>query len=1284
MTTDYYYVYSWFVGDEEEMEGEKEIKIRMYCLSTRNETTCIHVEGFCPWFMVEVRFSTPTTTWSTTMDGSLRNSIKERLKPVLTPHELDNIRFQRCSRRRLYMDHEQRQCTLLKLRFCNLQSRKKSFYRLQKWQTRIMGKKLTTVVHEQEASPLLQLWCECGLSSCGWIYLQRFRYIQKILRCQRCERTAECRHELSCSYKSIQEDTHREIVPQPRVMAFDLEVYSSNPSRMPQSENPLDCIFQISCVFESEKHILTLGPSGMSSSAFHVHTYENESDLLRGFRDFVHKYDPHILVGYNIYMFDVPYLIERAKLHGVYSYFRCLGVPPRKKAEEKQVRWSSSAFKNQQFCFLETEGRLMIDLLPIVRRDYKFSNYKLSTVGSYFVNMTKEDLPPQDIFRIYRQFLENQIGLSQIRKDFLICAQYCIQDSNLVFQLFETLQLWIGLTEMARVCHVPLLVLFTQGQQIKVYSQVYKKCMEEGIVVETYDSLQHYEQLQGIAENQSQYVGAYVFPPQPGVYPWVIPFDFSSLYPTTIIAYNIDYSTLVCNPEVPDSECHVIEWQDNPEKTYRIRFRKEPMGILPSLLKTLISQRSLTKKKMKQVPNTTEYIVLDKRQLAYKVSANSMYGAMGVQKGYLPFLPGAMATTAMGRMSIQKAAEFVIQKHHGDLIYGDSVTGRTPILIFQEEGGFSILPIQELYTQFPTQSYPGFLKTGSQKEQSIPDKPLYVWSTEGWSLIKRVIRHKTLKSLFTVSTTQGFIEVTEDHSLLRRDRTLVQPGNVDLQKDLLYHSFPSYEKHRSFYKRVPQYQLDTFSYECGLSSTEKTFCELLHQDNTKVLNVSFIEGCLDAGSLQYTLLEGTIRYSGNSLTEAQCVFLIFQRVLGNSGVLSQQDDHVTVYFPCKETTPPQNCAISLLGSVRENEFVYDIETEDGTFHAGVGSLIVKNTDSIYCHFPGMHTAQEVWKFAKTVEREFITLFPPPMKLVFEEKIYKTFLILTKKRYMAYTCQENGVLDQDMTIRGVLLARRDNCAWIRDVYEETVRAIMSSVDIPDAFETIFFRVLQRVKECLQRNVPFHKFIITKSVGSGYKIRPLPEDVVKCQKRLSELQIRLPCTQQLSVETIRQYNQQLLHDDPVGVVPLWLREYIRKNKPAHVQLAEKMQRRGNRVEIGSRLEYLLIEHSHSTKQYDKVEDPYYQQQHRNLLFIDYAYYVTLLSTPIDQLLEVVYHKKNCLRSFCKTMEHKKKVLQQLRSLTEPRLVFAVTTTSLPLKENPTISLQKPKKKTLYDYL
>ena len=55
----------------------------------------------------------------------------------------------------------------------------------------------------------------------------------------------------------------------------------------------------------------------------------------------------------------------------------------------------------------------------------------------------------------------------------------------------------------------------------------------------------------------------YVFKPVPGVYDNIVPFDFASLYPTTIIAYNIDYSTLVQDRHVPDSHCHVIEWEDH-------------------------------------------------------------------------------------------------------------------------------------------------------------------------------------------------------------------------------------------------------------------------------------------------------------------------------------------------------------------------------------------------------------------------------------------------------------------------------------------------------------------------------------------------------------------------------------------------------------------------------------------------------------------------------------------------------------------------------------------------
>ena len=108
---------------------------------------------------------------------------------------------------------------------------------------------------------------------------------------------------------------------------------------------------------------------------------------------------------------------------------------------------------------------------------------------------------------------------------------------------------------MASVCNVSAFALYTQGQQIKVYSQLYRYCMYENIVVE--------KDGYSVSENE-RYVGAMVFPPIPGKYSMVVPFDFASLYPTTIIAYNIDYHTWVPpGSDIPDSMCHVMEWEDH-------------------------------------------------------------------------------------------------------------------------------------------------------------------------------------------------------------------------------------------------------------------------------------------------------------------------------------------------------------------------------------------------------------------------------------------------------------------------------------------------------------------------------------------------------------------------------------------------------------------------------------------------------------------------------------------------------------------------------------------------
>jgi DNA polymerase elongation subunit (family B) len=344
-----------------------------------------------------------------------------------------------------------------------------------------------------------------------------------------------------------------------------------------------------------------------------------------------------------------------------------------------------------------------------------------------------------------------------------VCGHYCVQDSNLVMDLFVKTQQWIGLCEMAKTCNVPMTVLYTQGQQIKVYSQVFKYNYKNNIIT----------QKDGYISNKDDhYIGATVFPPKPGVYNRVLPFDFKSLYPTIIIAYNIDYSTLVPDDsDIPDEDCNIIEWKehigcehdpdtirrkeldmiidnkkdilkdlrktrdkckDNKKKenikkeietlmkkmkpfmeersnivkkkhkfilcndNRRFRFLKEPKGVLPTVLHSLLEARKNTRVQIKQLKSflkngeihdnirslllngsdkkmvDTLITVLDKRQLSYKVSCNSMYGAMGVSRGYLPFMPGAMCTTAKGRQNIGIVADVIQNKFKGQLVYGDT------------------------------------------------------------------------------------------------------------------------------------------------------------------------------------------------------------------------------------------------------------------------------------------------------------------------------------------------------------------------------------------------------------------------------------------------------------------------------------------------------------------------------------------------------------------------------------------------------------------------------------
>ena len=543
-TTQSFFVYSWHIDDK-----EREVtSIRAYGLNKNNENVCLRIDDFTPYVYVQLPEGIP---WDEGKAQIVSNKIDELLghsKP---------LKKSLVYKKKLYYAYISSEGKKKVFPFLFLSFSSQNDIRLlsaklsRNISVPLLGS-LKLKVHENNAPVVLQLSCVRDIPVSGWIQFRGELISEE-------EKVTFCNHEYKVRYKNLLPMKDNISVVNPLIMGYDIEVYSSNPNKMPSASHPKDVIFQASVVFSSniqkeEQYLLSLfdPDDKVVGENVKVVKFKSETELLLGFVKLIKEKQPNIICGYNIFTFDIPYMIDRAKHNFILSEFDKQGFDKFGHAKEKTISWSSSAYKNQSFQYLEAEGRLYVDLLPIVKRDYKLNNYSLKTVSDHFLGETKDPLSVKGIFKCYDL---GKKGGEKGSKAMGIVGKYCVQDSALVVKLFEKLQIWFGLTEMANICNVPVFDLFTRGQQLKVFSQVYKKCMAENVVVER-DGY--------IPKEDEHYQGAHVFDPVPGVYDCVVPFDFASLYPSIIIAYNIDYSTLVPDDSsIPDSECHIFVWDEH-------------------------------------------------------------------------------------------------------------------------------------------------------------------------------------------------------------------------------------------------------------------------------------------------------------------------------------------------------------------------------------------------------------------------------------------------------------------------------------------------------------------------------------------------------------------------------------------------------------------------------------------------------------------------------------------------------------------------------------------------
>jgi DNA polymerase elongation subunit (family B) len=754
----------------------------------------------------------------------------------------------------------------------------------------------------------------------------------------------------------------------------------------------------------------------------------------------------------------------------------------------------------------------------------------------------KDDVSAKDLFKFQR-------GSDEDRG---IIAKYCIMDCVLVTKLMEKTQVLNNNIGMANVCSVPLTYIFMRGQGVKIFSLVSKKCRELEHIMPRLKVKQKenpddkFKKIKKNGDDSSDdedentgYEGAIVFPPVKGVHYEPIPvLDYASLYPRSMILVNISQECFVMEPKYDNLDGYdyqTVTYNNNDGTTTTCRFAKKldgTKGILPLILIELLDKRSSTKKLMEKAAAAGDNFaaaIYDGLQLAYKVTANSLYGQVGAPTSPIYMKELAASTTATGRKMLELSKEFIegpfgnlinyaledkdeydkyaLQVFDKDVyhkrpiqakkwsepkagrntkeefidyfykkvlelieptyrvkpqvIYGDSVTGDTPILIKDNRDRVKFISIEYLGEEWT--DYSVFKSEDPNLTEKEQDSTINfsVWTDKGWVKVVRVIRHKTYKKIYEVITPKGYIKVTSDHSLLDPELNQIKPDECKLGQELLHNDM--FENNYTKDKIIDNFMI-CYNHWNGCTDSEGNH---------------FIEAEYQEDALQTYYWAKLMGY-----------YPIIQKKLDSFRIMC----FVSNEYP----DPTTIIEINDLGYIED--YVYDLETEIGRFHAGIGSLVVKNTDSVFFS-PKIHdietkqirTDRDVLpiciEIGMLAGSTICKILPEPEEQVYEKTLWP-FIILAKKKYVGNLYEDDDKVFKQKSM-GIVLKRRDNAKIVKIVVGGIVDYILNGKPgetcVQDRNKGAIEYTRLLIKKILRGEFPIDKFVISKTLRSTYKNR-----------------------------------------------------------------------------------------------------------------------------------------------------------------------------------------------------
>ena len=545
------------------------------------------------------------------------------------------------------------------------------------------------------------------------------------------------------------------------VHSYDVEAICPG-GGFPNPENPNDKIVSICSTTRrfggnggQLKVVHGLGDYHDVPDADFCFRYHTEKELLDGWCKHLREVeDPDIVLAFNNHQFDDWYINKRMAKEAPLGRLRHVST----RLDENSFQ--SAAHGSSNFKRFVIPGRVNVDLYTYMKRNFKLDNYKLATIATTFLpkGQEKDDLSIK---------LMMEYAMSGDPAKNMLVMKYCLQDTLLPVLLVDQLKVLSLTIEMSRVCSVFMGDILNRGQMFKVLCQLFRFARENNFVLTNLPKLEI---------DADTYQGATVLDCTTGFYDDCIVLDFQSLYPSIMIAYNLCFSTIVMGTDVHPG----VQYHESVTDLGTFRVQQNLQGLLPRLLLKLLAARKVAKKDMAAAMLAGDVeleTLMNGRQLALKVSCNSVYGFCGATEfGVYAYAPIAAIVTAEGRQLIQKSIVLAEANFPVKIVYGDTDSiFAHPLIKTAEDRTVFLFELGEAMSKLISSHFPVEIKLEFEKVY----ENLLLMGKKCYIGIKRECLEKTGKI-----DAKGFATVRRDFSGFVRNTLQNMVDSIVIRRDL--------------------------------------------------------------------------------------------------------------------------------------------------------------------------------------------------------------------------------------------------------------------------------------------------------------------------------------------------------------------------------------------------------------------------------------------------------------------------------------------------------------------